>query len=250
MSRLLLIFGLWSIYLAAFSSLAHNVTFVTEDLPPLQIAGKNSQPTGAMVDLIKEIIKEANFNASVISLPWARAYKTAQNSENTFIFSMLRSKEREALFQWVGQIYTIRPFLAGLRESRDIDIDSFTEAKPYKVGVIRHALSETYLLDNGFVINENIYTSQSYSSLWHNLYNGYTDLTFTNHIIWKPQIIKAGLDPKQIKLITDINGFSTQMYLAASKKTAPELVKNAQTALKNIKADGRYDKILEKWQLN
>lgn len=242
----LLMLSLW--ILLTCTSLAQQVTFVTEDLPPLQIKTPGTAPTGAMVDLMNMIIDDIQLEASIVILPWARAYNMAQNTRNTFIFSILRSEDREDLFQWVGHIYTIQAYLATLAKN-NIQINSLEDAKRFKIGVTRNALAETYLKQIGFITNKNIYASPTYGALWNNLLNGRTDMTFTNHIIWAPQVTKAGIDPSEIKLLFKVNQFASDMYLAASKNTDPLLVKKVQTSLEKIKADGRYDKLLEKWQL-
>ncbi|GHF98948.1 substrate-binding periplasmic protein [Thalassotalea marina] len=230
------------------ASNAQHITFVTEDLPPLQINTPGSEPTGAMIELINLIIDDLQLDASIVILPWARAYNIAQNTENTFIFSMLRSKDREQLFQWVGHVYTIQAYLAAL-SNKNISIASIEDAKKFKIGVTRDALAETYLKKLGFINNKNMYASPTYSALWHNLLNGHTDMTFTNHIIWAPQVEKAGINPSEIALVLKVKDFDSQMYLAASNTTDPSLVNKVKISLEKIKADGRYDKILEKWQL-
>ncbi|WP_286234379.1 substrate-binding periplasmic protein [Thalassotalea sediminis] len=227
---------------------ANEITFVTEDLPPLQINNHNATHSGAMVELINELIKELNIKANIVFMPWARAFNIAQNTENVFVFSMLRSADRESLFQWVGKIYTIRAHLASLA-NKHITLNSIEDAKAYKIGVTRNALAESYLKKRGFIENKNVYASPTYNALWSNLLNGNTDMTFTNNIIWAPQVTKAGVDPKSISLIYEITDFASEMYLAASKTTDTALVKKAAIALEKIKADGRYDKILKKWQL-
>ncbi|WP_286270415.1 substrate-binding periplasmic protein [Thalassotalea hakodatensis] len=229
-------------------SSANKITFVTEDLPPLQIENPHTAHSGAMVQLVNELIKELKLDADIVFMPWARAYNIAQNTENIFIFSMLRSNDRESLFQWVGKIYTIRAHLASLAK-KEITINSIEDAKPYKVGVIRNALAQSYLQQLGFKDNKNIYANPSYKALWSNLLNGNTDLVFTNNIIWGPQVAEAGIDPKDIKLIFEIKDYASDMYLASSKTTDPILVKKVTLALEKIKADGRYDKIIKQWQL-
>lgn len=227
-----------------------NVRFITESLPPLQIGHANTEPTGAMIDVIKEVIKEAGFKSDIEVYPWARTYRLGQQQKNTFIFSILRSDNRENLFQWVGELYTIRAFLAARKDRTEVNVDTLLDAQDYKIGVIRDSQAETYLKAKGFSEPLHLYISQSYSGMWANLFNKNTDITFTNNTIWRPQVEKAGLNADNIALLYEVKDFASVLYLAASPNTDKQLVEKAKSALKKIKQDGRYDTILAKWQLD
>jgi len=230
-------------------SFPQKILFVTEDLPPLQIEQKDQKPKGAFVELIRLIIEESNIDAEIAIYPWARSYELALNKPNTFIFSMLRSKDREEKFQWVGKIFTLKSYLAALKSRTDIKIDTIDSAKKYSVGSIRHDLAETYMLQKGFELQKNLYLSSKYPVLWQMLYNGRTDIAFTNNIVWRHEISRTGLDSSQVKLVYEIPDIASELYLAASLKTDTALIKKIQTSLKSIKNDGRYDEILTKWKL-
>ncbi|MEW6991827.1 substrate-binding periplasmic protein [Colwelliaceae bacterium 6441] len=230
--------------------LAQKILFVTEDLPPLQIVKKGQPPTGALVDVVNLIIKEAKLDAAIEIYPWARTYELALKKPNTFIFSMLRSEEREPQFHWLGKLLTIKSYLARLKSRTDIHINNLKEAKNYSVGSIRHDLAESYLLDKGFIPQKNLYLSSKYPVLWNMLYSGRTDIAFTNSIVWRHEIMASKLDPDQLALIFEIPNIASDLYLAASLTTDKNLVEKVKNSFASIKADGRYDKIMAKWQLN
>lgn len=228
---------------------AKQIIFLTEDLPPFQIQQVEKPPTGAMVEIIRLLIEEAGLDARIEVYPWARSYDLAKNSPNTFIFSMLRSEERERQFQWVGSLYTIKSYLAKLRSRKDITISNINDAKRYSVGTIRHDLAESYLLKKGFKANKNLYASSKYPVLWTMLYSGRTDVAFTNSIVWKQEIKAAGYNPDELTLIYEIPDVASELYLAASLSTEKQLIEKLKNSLISIKIDGRYDKILAKWHL-
>ena len=225
------------------------VLFVTEDLPPLQIEQATKPPKGALIELVNLIITEANIDATIEIFPWARSYELALNQPNTFIFSMLRSEEREKKFHWVGKLFTIKSYLAKLSSRTDIEINTINDAKKYAVGSIRHDLAETYLLKKGFKPNKNLYVSSKYPILWNMLYSGRTDVAFTNSIIWQHEITKAGLDPGKLSLTYEIPDFASDLYLAASLGTDKAVLQKIKNSLTAIKTDGRYNKIMTKWKL-
>jgi polar amino acid transport system substrate-binding protein len=60
---------------------------------------------GISYELVKSILKHSGIKKFEIRwYPWARAYRIAQKEKNTAIFSILRSKEREELFDWTCKI--------------------------------------------------------------------------------------------------------------------------------------------------
>ncbi|GLX78860.1 hypothetical protein tinsulaeT_22000 [Thalassotalea insulae] len=238
-----------ALYCSFFVS-AQRYTFVTEDLPPLQIETKDGKASGALVELIELLINESEINGKIQFFPWARSYELALDTPNIFIFSMLRSAEREDNFIWIGKIFTIRSYLASLKSRTDIKIDNIEQAKQYSVGSIRHDLAESYLLKKGFKPGENLYISSKYPVLWSMLYSGRTDMAFTNSIVWQHEITKAGLDASQLKLVYQIPDFASDLYLAANRTIAPEVINKLKKSLALIKADGRYDKLLAKWHLH
>lgn len=249
--RLITITILFAIFSFAFSCVAsQKIQFVTEDLPPLQIERDNQPPTGALVELINLIIKEADIDAELAIYPWARSYELALKQPNTFIFSMLRSDEREDKFHWIGKLFTIKSYLATLKSNADIKVNNIEDAKNYFVGSIRHDLAESYLLNKGFISKKNLYVASKYPILWSMLFNKRTDLVFTNSVVWQHEIEKAGLDPKAIKFVHEISDFASDLYLAASKSTDKKLIKKVNDSFAAIKADGRYEQILTKWNLN
>lgn len=225
------------------------IQFVTEDLPPLQIDAANQPPSGALIELVNLIIEDSGIDAKISIFPWARSYELAITKPNTFIFSMLRSEEREAKFIWLGKLFTIQSYFAALRSNANIHLDSIEQAKQYAVGAIRHDLAENYLLNKGFTHKKNLYVSNKYPALWNQLFTGKTDLVFTNSIIWRHEIMKASFDPDEVELVYEINDFASDLYLAANLATDKAIIEKVKNSFEAIKADGRYQQIMTKWQL-
>jgi len=241
-----MLFCLFSQSALAFDN---HLTIVSEDLPPLQIQ-KDGQPhSGAMVELIQMMVNEAGLTANIEMYPWARSYALALTRPNTLIFSILRGKDREKKFKWIGKLFAIDSFLATLKSNTDIKVNTLEDAKKYTVGAIRDDLAEGYLLKHDFVAKQNLYLSSKYPVLWQMLFNGRTDLAFTNSIVWQYEIESSGLDPNDVKLIYQIPNISSELYIAANLDTDDTIIFKLRAALSKIKADGRHQKLLEKWRL-
>lgn len=230
-------------------TLAEPLRFVTEQLPPLQMAQASKPATGAMVELINMMLKEAHLTGTIEFYPWARSYQLAQHQKNTFIFSILRDDTREPLFQWVGKIFTLESYLVALKTRHDIELNNLEDAKKYTVGSIRDDLAETYLRSHGFTENANLYLNAAFPVLWKMLYNGRTDLAFTNSQVWQYKIKHTGLDPSKIRFLYKIPDITSELYLAASPNTDKYIIRQLRLALDKIKQDGRYQALLTKWNL-
>jgi len=222
---------------------------VTENLPPLQIVQKDGSISGAMVEVVKALLKKTNIDANIEVYPWARSYQIAQEPNNTLIFSMFRHKSREEKFQWLGKLLTINSYLVSLKTKKDLNITSINDAKKYSIGSIREDLAEHYLRENGFIEGKNLYLSSNYNVLWHMLYSGRTDLAFTNGILWQHELEDSNLDPAKIQFVYQIPSFASDLYLAASLDVDKSVVERIKTALSQIKASGEYQNILDKWNI-
>lgn len=231
------------------SSNSQSLRIVSEKLPPLQYIEKDGSITGAMVDIVKLLLQRANLEADIEILPWARSYQIALERKNTLIFSMLRGENRESEFIWLGKIFAIDSYLVALKGKQSFTVNSIEEAKKYSVGSIRQDLAESYLRKNGFVENKNLYLSADYQVLWHMLFSERTDLAFTNNILWRYEVADSNLDPSQIKVVYKIPDIASDLYIAASKGSDEKIIEQLKTALQEIKSNGQYQQILQKWQL-
>ena len=222
---------------------------MTESLPPLQIVQQDGSISGAMVEVVKALLKRTNIDADIEVYPWARSYQIAQEPSNTLIFSMFRHKSREDKFQWLGKLLTLNSYLVSLKAKKDLNITSINDAKKYSIGSIREDLAEHYLRENGFIEGKNLYLSSNYNVLWHMLYSGRTDLAFTNGMLWQYELEDSNLDPAKIQFVYQIPSFASDLYLAASLDVDKSVVERIKTALSQIKASGEYQNILDKWNI-
>jgi len=237
------------ILLLSFATASQPLRVVTENLPPLQILNHDGSTSGAMVEVVKLVLKKANIDTKIEILPWARSYQIASEPSNALIFSMFRDESREKKFQWIGKLVTTKSYLVALKAKKNINITSIEEAKKYSVGSIRKDLAEHYLKENGFIENKNLYLSGDYKVLWHMLYSGRTDLAFTNGILWQHELKDSGLDSSKIKFVYPVPNFASQLYLAASLDVDKSVIERIKAALSMIKSNGEYQEILRKWNI-
>src|SRR4051812_35234458 len=83
------------------ADVAGTITVVTEENPPYNFT-RNGKLTGFSTEVVEAVFEEIRMQGNFQVMPWARAYVTAQTTENVLIYSIGRSLQREALFKWVG----------------------------------------------------------------------------------------------------------------------------------------------------
>lgn len=223
------------------------VTFVTEDVPPLQVVKNKQLINGLCLDIVKAIVAETEHTANYQLLPWPRAYKQAIDIKNTFIFSLIKNKARENKFIWLGKLTTLLSNITTLKSRKDIIINSFDDIQDYNISVSRGDFGEYYLKKAGFKEGKNLYLTVKHSHMWKMLYKGRVDAVFTNDITAKSEIKNAGLNPNLAHSLFDLENVSTDLYLAANLNSDPELIKDFKGAYQKIKLNGKLDEILADW---
>jgi polar amino acid transport system substrate-binding protein len=237
--------------LICFPLLSHadQLEFVAEELPPFHFYDADKKPTGALVEVIEALMIRAKLSGIVKLMPFARSYDLTLKKPNTFMFSLMKSAERKDHFQWIGQIYKSTAFLVGLRERSDINISSLEEAKSFVVGTIRGYHSEKYLKKKGFSTQSNLHLSVNYKHMWNMLFGQRIDFILTNFVAIDTEMKSIGLNKKDIRTFVELHDFPGDLFIATGVKSSGKTVATLSLALQQIKADGTYKKIMDKWGL-
>ena len=230
-----------------YSAHAQEVTIVTENYPPYHYE-KNGAVVGQGTETVRAVLDVLNIEANIEIYPWARAYYMALNNKNTLIYGIARTPQRENLFKWIGVSSPVRYCLFALTSRNDIHVNTLEDAKQYTIGTVRDDIIEQYLMENGFKIREHIEPNSSYEANLKKLVNkrvdlwGLVDLTAY-------YLVKSNHYPKSIiKEVYCLKGISSEgAYMAFSRNTPDALVDRFREALKIIKEDGTYDRILSQY---
>tara|TARA_R110002124_G_scaffold70290_4_gene188709 strand:- start:69410 stop:70177 length:768 start_codon:yes stop_codon:yes gene_type:complete len=223
--------------------------FVAEELPPYHFIDSKGHACGALVELVQAVLAKAELSGTIEIQPFARGYKTTQTQKNTFMFSLLKTPNREAMFQWVGQTYKSTAVLVGLKSRQDIKLLSLESAKPYIVGTIRGYHSDHFLHKKGFTEQENLSLSVTSKQMWSMLFNGRIDLVLTNYMALDREITQAGFDASNIAPYLSLANFPTELYIATGLATSNKVIVRLASALAAIKKSGVYQQILTKYNL-
>jgi polar amino acid transport system substrate-binding protein len=229
------------IFVFARCSTAAGMTILTEDFPPFNTI-ENGELTGVSTAVVREITRRLGIENKIQVLPWARAYRRLLTEPDVVLFTTARTQEREDLFNWVGPLFTVKlGFYARKNDPRRIT--SLEEARQVSaIACYKDDFREQILKSLGF---KNLDRSKDPQSNIRKLVSGRVDLWFFDNI-GAPQVArKAGIDPAEIKEVFTYK--ETKSYIAISKPTSPALVRQWQTTLDEMKADGSFWWLARKW---
>ncbi len=228
---------------------AEKIKVITEHLPPFQIAKNEQIVGGLLVEVMYAVLKTAKINSIIEVYPWSRAYDMALHNKNVIIFSMMRIKEREPLFKWIGKLYTLRHFFWSLKSRKDITINSLNDAKKYEIGVVKDSYPTIYLKRQGFTEAHNLHIGIKNIDIWRMLFIGRIDAILSDEIITKGLIKNLGFNYQKLKKNYEIKKrMGNDLYVAASMATSDVIVFKLEKAIKKIKSNGTYESILRKWR--
>jgi len=236
---------------SASSQAAHGqhapLTLVTEHRPPFQFL-KDGEITGFSTQLIKAMLKHTPYQTKIFLYPWSRSYNLALKKENTCVFAIARTPERENNFKWTKKYFSTSNVFIGLKSSTDIEIYNLDDAKKYRIAVVRDDVTHQLLLEHGFIENKNMFIVNNPSSMLKLLQSRrLIDLVLTDEISLKYRVKYHDLDPTSFSSFYKLQEYALDFYLACSLNTEQVIVDDIMKGFEKIKQTGEYTKIMKQW---
>ncbi len=233
---------------AIFGQSVKDIKFMTENYPPFNFQN-NGELQGISVDLITATMKriDPDFKKSDIKLlPWARGYKIVQEEKNTCLFAMTRTEAREKLFKWAGPLAPALIVLTA-RKDRHIKINSIDDLKKYNIGTIMKDVGEQLLNEKGIPNSklDRIGGTDAINKSIMKLNKGRIDLFSYDSNVLKWKIKQQGLNPADYETVYVLK--KGKLSYAFNKNTSDKIVNRIQKVLDELKKDGTYQKILDKY---
>lgn len=220
---------------------------MTEEWAPYNYT-VNGTLTGFSVEIAEEILKRLDYDTPIKQFPGARAISTLNNRPNTIFFSLFRTQDREFKYKWVGPISSGSIYFYKLRDS-DITINSMEDLKSVNKISCRHAgLIHDLLIENGF---KNLDTGATNSiGVYIQLLKGRCDLAISDTDLGMRYYLKSiGKDVDLLEKVP-FPMFESDLYIAFSRDISDEETKKWQDTLDEMKSDGTYQQIFDKYHLN
>ncbi|MBI2750700.1 MAG: transporter substrate-binding domain-containing protein [Burkholderiales bacterium] len=226
---------------------AQTLKVLTEEFPPYNYTD-NGKVTGFCTEVVRAVLRETRLRGEFQSLPWARAYETAQSTDSVLIYSIARNPQREKLFKWVGVIAPTHYYLFSLPQ-RKLKFERLEQAKAFQVATVNEDVGEQFLVTNGFVKGQNLQSSVKYELNYEKLKRGRVDLWIVPELVAVHLARQAGDVPAQTLArsfaITELG--SDGYYMAFGAATPDALVERLAKGLATIKSNGTYDALKKKW---
>lgn len=218
---------------------------MTEKLPPYAYFD-NGELTGLSVEVVQEVFKILSYPGKIEVLPWARAYRTTLQQENSVLFSVARTPQRENLFKWAGPIIADTIYFYKKR-GIDLEVKTIDDARNADfVLVTRDSIEDIILQSKGFT---NLYSTKDYAFALKMLANGRGDLLPTGELLLPVTLEDSNISPELI-INTHVKLSKSELYIAFSKDIPDREVKLWQDAIDKLIVSGRMDEIKRKYILD
>lgn len=226
---------------------AETLKVLTEEFPPYNYT-ENAKITGFSTEVVQAVLKEVKIQGEFQSMPWARAYETAQSADNVLIYSIGRTPQREKLFKWVGVIAPTQYYLFSLPQ-RKLKFDRLDQAKSFQIATVNEDVGEQFLIARGFAKGVNLQSSVKYELNYEKLKAGRVDLWIMTELVAVYLARQAGDVPAKSLArsfaIPDLG--SDGYYMAFGVNTPDALVERLSKGLATIKNNGTYEALKKKW---
>jgi ABC-type amino acid transport substrate-binding protein len=220
----------------------------TENYPPYNMDEKGKL-TGISVDVLEAMYKKMGYKEDRQSFKltsWSRAYSMAQKKKNCMVFSTTRTAKREPLFKWVGPIIKTTVGITAPK-SKNIVINNVSDLNKYKIGAVMKDIGEQLLNEKG-VDKKSIKSVSGKNAIkmsYNKMEKNRIDMFAYEINVAKHSAKSSGFDVNNYEVVYTLK--EGELFFAFNKKTKDSIIQKWQKALDDIKADGTYDKILEKY---
>ena len=207
---------------------------------PFVFQNSSNQYTGIDMDLIKAIAEDQGFEIEITNPGFDAAINAVQSGQaDGMIAGMSVTDARKETFDFSDSYYTANTIL-GVKESSTIS--SYEDLNGKTVGVKNGTASQTFLTENQSKYGYKIKTFSDAASMYDSLNTGSIDAVMDDE-----PVIKYSISQGQ-KLKTPIAGTPIgETAFAVKKGSNSELLEKFNKGLANLKANGEFQKILDKY---
>ena len=222
------------------------IQLYSERSPPFSyVTGQepNRKVEGSAVEIVNEIqTRNGHVNRINMSL-WTDAYSVVQYLPNSALFTTARTPERENMFQWVGPISTSRTYFYTLAAS-GLTIETLEQAKSLQsIATPNGWFTHDFLINNNF---QNIVaTSRTSMEAFNQLIHGEAQALLMTDLDVKWLADMSGVPLSN--LTQHMQALNFKDYIAFSLSTPTSTVQQWQNHLNNMKTDGTFENIWNKW---
>ncbi len=218
---------------------------ITENLPPLNYL-EDGNPQGFSVELLRMMASQAGVRLELQVLPWQRAMQVAEANAQSVLFSLTRTPEREAQFQWVGPIAQRRILFYKLASRADLTLTQLADLGGSRIGVVRDSAADRALqaagLRPGIELEHGLDDATNVRKLIAGRMEYVTLLDWA--AAWNLRQLQLPYGTLQAVMEQDV---SKSYWYGLRLDANPALVRRLQAALDTIRRDGRYERLRQRY---
>lgn len=219
------------------TALAQNkLLVVTEDWRPYSYQ-EDGVIKGHSTKIVRSVLDKLDIDYQIKLFPWARTYSMAQTNPNSMIYAIVRTEEREPLFQWVGQVApTDQVYFYRLKSRSDISFTTLAEAKKYRIGTNLNSDKHQFLEKNDF---PHITTVWNQELSLKQLKAGRIDLIIGHKINLRPYLSKVGLKEEDLAEVCE--AYESRPFMAFNSKIDYRLYQKAVETYNDLQGKGQIE---------
>lgn len=215
--------------------------------PPFHFLGDNGEPTGFEVELLQAVAQAGEFNVQITNTPRSTLEKTLDEGLVQIWSSTVSiSPERQVKMDFSEPfMHRDRDVIYILDNEANKNIQSANQLKDKKIAVneFNKSAPETVAKLTGSA--ENTVIGKSYHTSMNALYTGKVDGVLDNDLVLANYVKNQPTDaPKTRSLLVSEE---KKDFAFAVKKGEKEILDKLNKGLEKVKADGTYQKLVEKW---
>ncbi|KJZ62191.1 substrate-binding periplasmic protein [Pseudomonas fluorescens] len=228
------------LFFLTFTAVAADLNLFTDNHPPLHFQQGN-QLVGFGVDVVQALAERTGDQVHLQQVPLLRALHVATTEPATGVFTVLRTAEREGLYQWVGPLMDVETALYSTNTQQPVR--SLQDAASLsRIAVPRKWLAYDYLRKQGL---NNLYGVETPEQMMRLARLGRIDFVVVDTLSIATLAREEGLAPSQLHYQMPLMKQGT--YIAFSPQTDAHQVARWQQALDEMNRDGRLEQLKQRW---
>lgn len=230
--------------LFTLTAVAADLHLLTDNHRPLHFQ-QGGELVGFGVDVVHALAEQTGDHVQMDRIPLLRGLLLASTAPNTAVFSVFRTPEREAHYQWVGPLMEVEIALyAGNGHMQAVHNLEQASARG-RIAVPRKWFAYEYLRKQGL---GNLYGVETPEQMMRLLLLGRTDLVVSDTLSAATLAREVGLEPSQLRYQMSL--MKQETYIAFSPQTDVRQVARWQQALDEMNRDGRLQQLKHRWLID
>lgn len=218
----------------------YNVYFDADGFAPFVMSDADNRPSGFGIDFVTAIGEKQGFRPNFIPHPFSGMLESVGKGADMAVAAITVTDERKALVDFTNTHFeTSQAVLVPEGSS----IASLNDLKGKKVAIVDNTVGADIVLQlqagNGSITHNTSVWSAVQQVMRKEVDAAFADASPLSYYA-------NNYKSKKLRVLTDPS-LPKEHYALAVAKNKPELLKKLNTGLEQIKADGTYDKIYQKW---